>query len=554
MAFSSEKGRQGAAGVSTGGFDIDNSLRFNDNDSATLSKTLSSSGNRKTWTFSGWVKRGNLATGSHQRILGTTYEASSDVALHWRSNDSLEFQNYEAGGGSNNWSLRTTALFRDTSAWYHIVFCFDSTQSTSSDRYKMYVNGTRITDFAVEQYPTLNTNGVWNWNTRTHYVGSGPSTQYLDGYLAEVHFIDGTALDPTSFGETGDYGEWKAKKVSGLTYGTNGFYLDFKTSGTLGNDAAGSNNWTTNNLASTDQMVDTPTNNFATLNPLQINSAITYSEGNLKAYRSAGDNAQSFGSIQVTSGKWYAEFYCVSQTTLRCQIGVQINDKVSASNRALGQDGYSYRAYNGNKSNNGTESSYASTYTDGDIIGVALDADNGDVTFYKNGTSLGEAFSGISADSFKIGTSGEDGWAIVANFGQDSSFAGNKTAQGNQDGNEIGDFYYTPPSGFLALCTSNLPDPAVIPSEHFNALTYTGTGTTNVIPLDGMTAADMWWDKYTGGAGAHQIFDRVRGLDKVMFPNLTNGDQTISGTAYSSSSGNITYTGTHNGKKPDGGV
>ena len=504
------------------GFDIDNSLVFTGVSQSNLYRTPSSTGNRKTWTWSGWVKRGNQ--NNYQVLFASKTNTAS---IFWTTANRIRVEQYNGAGGYN-FRRDFEPVMRDSSAWYHIMFVFDTANGTESERIRMYLNGTQQDVNYTYDSMSQHFESEFN-NTETHWLGR-LGGWYFDGYLSEVHFVDGTALDPTSFGETGDYGEWKAKKVSGLTYGTNGFYLDFKAAGAgtsgCGKDTSGnSNNWSSEGLSAPDQKLDSPTNNFATLNPLQINSAITYSEGNLKAYRSAGDNAQSFGSIQVTSGKWYAEFYCASVTTLRCQVGVQINDKVAASNIALGQNGYSYRAYDGNKYINNTASSYGSTYTDGDIISVALDADNGDVTFYKNGTSQGEAFSGISADSFKIGTSGEDGWAIVANFGQDSSFAGNKTAQGNQDGGGIGDFYYTPPTGFLALCTKNLPDPTVIPSEHFNTVTYAGTGSSASIAGVGFQP-DLVWIKRTNGVEDHRLTDVVRGVNLTLRSNTYNPEYT----------------------------
>ena len=575
MAFASDKGRQGAAGVSTG-YDIDNSLRFNDDDSAYLSRTETTAGDRKTWTWSAWVKRGNL--GMNQSLFGAVYSGAANYALTFRfsSSDKLDLSTW-AGP-----QLLSKAVFRDPSAWMHIVLRYDTTQATESDRVRMYVNGEVL---SLDEQSYGDWYGYPNQNDATRAINGGYATiaistrnpygndNKFDGLLSEVHFVDGTSLDPTSFGETGDYGEWKAKKVSGLTYGTNGFHLDFKTSGTLGNDANGSNNWTTNNLASTDQMVDTPTNNFCTLNPLDYHKSSSaapsyWSEGNLK-YTHSYNYDTIAGTLGASSGKWYFEYTNLGSTNTQwvgfANTGMDMGD--GDSYRAFSNtSSWTYSSYLGQKWNGDgmwNATSYGeSAWASGSIIGCAIDIDAGKIWWSFNNTwqASGNPVTGANA-AFTTLPAGHYRPLLtmynapyVANFGQDSSFAGNKTAQGNQDGNEIGDFYYTPPSGFLALCTKNLPDPAVIPSEHFNTVLYTGTGTTNVISLDGMTAADMWWDKYTGGTGAHQIFDRVRGLDKVMFPNLTNGDQTISGTAYSSSGGNITYTGTHNGNNLNGNL
>jgi hypothetical protein len=222
MAFASDKGRQGAAGVSTG-FDIDNSLRFNDDDSAYLSRTPTTAGNRKTWTWSGWVKRSTVVTSNQNCFFGAWTSSADRFKMNFYQ-DKIEAIHI---AGNTSFNFKITQLLRDVSAWYHIVLAVDTTQSTSSDRYKIYINGTQVTVFDNVSYPSLNWEGTVNTTIEHTHGESDGSANYLDGYLAEVHFIDGTALDPTSFGETGDYGEWKAKKVSGLTYGTNGFYLDF---------------------------------------------------------------------------------------------------------------------------------------------------------------------------------------------------------------------------------------------------------------------------------------------------------------------------------------
>ena len=296
--------QQGIVPASAGGYEIEQSLRFNDDDSAYLSWTPSSAGNRKTWTWSGWIK--GSATGTDQTVF--TAEDGSDTAscMIVRKGDG----NFQLWQNGNQPYFRTSALYRDPSAWYHLVVAIDTTQATESNRVKIYVNGEQVTDFTSATYPSQNQEPYINSATR-HDIGNknylGSDQQYLDGYLAEVNFIDGQALDPSNFGETGDYGEWKPIKYTG-TYGTNGFYLDFENSGSLGADVSGNgNNWTPTNLAATDQMLDSPTNNFATLNPLYWNptrsNTPTYSEGNLKA--GYNTDCMTEATIGAPSGKWY---------------------------------------------------------------------------------------------------------------------------------------------------------------------------------------------------------------------------------------------------------
>ena len=518
MALTADKLRQGAAGVSTGGYDIDNSLRFNDNDSAYLSRTTSSSST--TWTISMWVKQGNITSSNLNNCIFSA--KTSNFSLFFESH---ELRIWENGG---NGVLYTTQLFRDPSAWYHIVV----KRSTVSPYLTLYVNGSEVTDFSRDARTTYA--GTTNVNQGDeHIIGGWNNGGYkgYDGYLAEVHFIDGTALDPTSFGETGDYGEWKAKKVSGLTYGTNGFYLDFKTSGTLGNDANGSNNWTTNNLASTDQMLDTPTNNFATMNPID-HTGFTFYEGNLKVTTPSSGVHSCRASMSLSSGKYYWEVVVIAQTggpvPLIGIYGINVPTAIYVDSQPTG---YLYYGNNGNKLTQGSNVSYGASYTVGDIIGVSFDSDSGVLIFYKNGVSQGTAFTvstSITYSPVLADGSGSNTETYVVNFGQDSSFAGNKTAQSKQDSNSIGDFYYEPPSGFLALCTKNLPDPAVIPSEHFNTVLWTGNGSTQSITGVGFEPSLVWGRGRSYGYGLG-FFDQVRGATKTLNGYLPDAEYTQSG-------------------------
>jgi hypothetical protein len=254
--------------ISAGGYEVDNSLRFNDGSSDYLSRTPSAS-NRKTYTISTWIKRGELS--SVQNIF-TAGVSGRDGGLRWLGDNKLSFYQWD-GSSSYDFSLETNAMYRDVSAWYHIVVAVDTTQGTASNRLKLYVNGEQITSLQASSYPSLNFDTLIN-NNNAHYISGAVDTTYgtrrFDGYMAEVCFIDGTALDPTSFGEFDeDSGIWKPIDVSGLTFGTNGFYLDFEDSAALGDDVSGNgNDFTVNNLTAIDQTTDTPTNNFATLNPL----------------------------------------------------------------------------------------------------------------------------------------------------------------------------------------------------------------------------------------------------------------------------------------------
>jgi hypothetical protein len=292
------------------------------------------------------------------------------------------------------------------------------------------------------------------------------------------------------------------------------------------NDSSGNgNNWTENNLASTDYMIDTPTNNFATFNALS--NTTTLSEGNLKTTRVLSNtHYASISNIGVSSGKWYAE--AVFQNTTARYTGITSNPNLGTLNTTLGSAGsWGYIGFGGQKQyNGGTKTSYGTAYNDGDIIGVALDMDAGTVTFYRNGVSQGVAFSGISGTIY-IGLSIYGTSAAVQgfiNYGADSSFAGIKTRQGNTDENGIGDFYYAPPAGgYLALCTDNLPEPAIVqPETQFNVVTYTGNSADRNIDLG--FEADFVWIKARNSANANRLYDRVRGNGQVLFSDLTNAE------------------------------
>jgi len=746
MAFTADKVRQGVQKDT--GYSIDNSLRFNDDDSAYLSWTPGSAGNRKTWTWSGWYKMGNGGAGNWAMLFGADNGAGGDEGVYIRSNQ--VFMTY--GGGSN---LSATQVLRDPSAWYHLMVVRDTTLSTAGDRVKMYINGNRITDFGTETYPSQNAEGIVGVSGYSHEIMG--NYHYVDGYLAEVHFIDGQALDPTSFGETGTYGEWKPIEVTGMTYGTNGFYLPFSNTGTkhtitangdaqhstaqskiggssmyfdgsgdyltipstsdfdfgtgdytlefwirngtanpimhidaydgsgllisyegsgyvfrpgngggwgltlthtvsldssnwhhisvvcssgtttmyydgvgvansttvvdvdwagavsgiggryggspiyapyigyldeirisnsarytsnftpsttaftedantlllihsdttngsttftddsgvvggLGTDASSNtNNWTVNNLAATDQMLDTPTNNFPVFSPIYKptgNTDMTVSDGGLKITSASGADSSigqswSFGDVGQPK-KWYFETYIGSG-------GQNIGFYIQIDGKTM-WDMYGYYLHSstivcpsGESCSNTARTSGA--FASGDLMQIAIDMENGKMWLGKNGTwdGSGDPVAGTNWQTTITGNNlrmflnhgASAAYTQVWNFGQDSSFAGNKTAQGNADGNGYGDFYYTPPTDFLALCTSNLPDPAVIPSEHFNTVLWTGTGSSNARTDVGFQP-DFTWIKGRSHISNHRLMNSIAGATKYLLSNAPQAEGTDS--------------------------
>ena len=458
-----------------GGYEVANSCRFNDDDSAYMHKTPGSAGNRRTWTFSAWVKR--CTVGAAQRIFSQGNHSSGDpmTYLKFNSDDTIQFDRYV----SATEKIQTNRKFRDVSAWYHIVLRCDTTNGTAGDRYRLYINGTEETSFSTDNNPSLNADTEVN-NTQKFELGSvGATSENFDGYFAEVCLVDGSSLAPTSFGEFDEDSPriFKPKDVSGLTFGTNGFYLDFEDSSNLGNDANGGTDLTEVNLAATDQATDTPTNNFATYNSLQVQIGTAnepiFREGNLHIHGSTTGaiHFHAASTIGVTQGKWYAEFKGGSASNQNGLVGVTYDPAEDARNDDYpGQQSHSYAYFvNGNKYTGDSGTSYGDAWTT-DIIGVALDLDNHKLYFSKNGvwqnsgdptsgsSGTGAAFSLTTGQTYFFATG--DGNATYinpfeANFGGCSVSA---ISSGNADGNGYGNLEHSVPSGYYSLCTKNLAE------------------------------------------------------------------------------------------------
>tara|TARA_B100000242_G_scaffold93929_1_gene64034 strand:- start:3171 stop:5969 length:2799 start_codon:yes stop_codon:yes gene_type:complete len=505
--------RVGASGAAD--FEVERSLRFNDDDSASLNRTPSSAGNRKTFTFSFWVKRGNLGV-SNKHIFAIQIDSSNQFVIRFTNSDKLQIYDYQSA--SMQLIFDTDAVFRDVSAWYHIVVAVDTTQSTNTNRFKLYVNNSQVTSFSSSTYPSQNHDTIVN-TTNAHYIGQKNSSLYFDGYLTEYNFIDGSALTPSSFGETNaKTGQWIPKKPS-VTYGTNGFRLNFSdnsgtTATTLGKDLSGNgNNFTPNNFVTGDAVKDSPTNNFCTLNPIGNNSGGSLSNGSLQRDVTASVSSKVEGTFAVSSGKWYWEVNVISGSGNFAMIGIKdISINGHETDFWNNNSVYAYYGASGEKYNSGSNTSYGATYTNGDIIGVALDLDAGTLIFYKNNTSQGTAFSSLTGTYNAYVGTGLNAFVCVFNFGQDSTFAGNETAQGNTDGNGQGDFYYAPPSGYKALCSANLVDPTILlPNKHFDTLLWSGDGTANRA-ITGLDFQPDWvWLKSRTNTDYHQRHDSNRG-------------------------------------------
>jgi len=457
----------GSAPAPDPGYQIDNSCRFNDGDSSYVHKAFGTPTDNDKWTLSMWIKRGVI--GVLQNLMGCWVDGDHHTILRINATDQLDWYDWDRPTAPK---LVTNRVFRDPSAWYHIVIVYDSGNGTEGNRMQTWVNGVRETSFATDNYPDADRTPLMNTSGNTVEIARRYDGGYFDGYMAEVVFIDGLALTPTSFGEFNSRSPtiWQPIDVSGLTFGTNGFYLDFEDSANLGNDANGGTDLTEVNLDATDQCTDTPTNNFCTLNPSE--KAITnyetntFSEGNLKITDGSSSYAVGYGTIAVTAGKWYWEIFIdASASHTASGTGVADLDGDRPGGAANTAYGWIY-APDGDKRNATTSVAYGDTYAANDVIGIALDMDNLAIYFSKNGVwqASGDPESGASktnaAYTNLTGTvaahvfdgKGDQAHEFTCNFGN-PPYANSSDAA---DANGYGAFEYAPPSGYLALCTKNL--------------------------------------------------------------------------------------------------
>jgi hypothetical protein len=491
------------------GYQISRSVRLRSSASAYLNRTNGTPTSTTTTTLSLWLKRGTI--GIQNNILGAGQASGTNYSqFTFDSGSALIFSE----SGTPSFNLTTTQVFRDPSAWYHIVFVYDSTQATASNRAKIYVNGVQVTAFSTANYPALNQATYFNTNAYIKAIGNiwyngAPGGFYFDGYLTEVNFIDGQALTPSSFGQTNTItGVWQPLKYTG-TYGTNGFYLNFSdnsnnTATTIGKDYSGNgNNWTPNNISVTagatyDSMLDVPTpfadggngrGNYCTLNPTIQRWVVpnsTFSNANLSITTTVASGAFGFGTMFMSTGKWYWEGTLTAAGTATPGTGLADNQV---------QSGTFTNLIEYNKDGTRTGGASWATYTTNDVIGVAMDCDNLLVYFYKNNTLQGSiALTSGVAYAPLMDVVLNASWA--ANFGQRP-------------------FSYTPPTGFVALNTQNLPTPTISNGANYMAATlYTGNGSTQSLTntVNGISfQPDLVWVKARSLAYSNYLYDSVRG-------------------------------------------
>ena len=507
-------------------YEIEQSIRFNDDDSAFLARTPDAS-NRKTWTWSAWVKRADLFNGSVPQILLSAGDGGANdfVMQFGQSDDTLRISDYISSTQSN---LITTQLFRDVGAWYHFVLAYDTTQGTAANRIKLYVNGSQVTAFGTETYPSENQDLVIN-SAIAHNIGRGAysSNGYFSGYMAEINFVDGTALAPTAFGETNDDGVWIPKAYSGA-YGTEGYFIDGRDSSDLGDDESGNgNDYSSSGLTAADQMSDTPTLNFCTMNPLDApTGSITLSNGNLDLNQSSFNKVRGTIAFDVQDDDGF--YFEVKKTNGNFRsAGIVATD---ASNFASAQSLLSvnpsvvYYMEGGEVNQNGSLLlGSLATFSTNDVLGVAVR--NGKVYFAKNNTYVN------SGDP--VNETGQ----VASITGSSPLYSPAVGEQNNQGGitNTVNfgatAFAHTPPTGYKALNTANLPTPAVKDgSEYFQPTIYTGTGSSRSVDQSGNSTfqPDWVWVKSRNAGYDHALYDAVRGVTKELKSNATSAEATIS--------------------------
>ena len=446
----------------TPAYEVANSCRFNGASDDGLNRTLGTPTNNYKWTISFWLKRTEL--GVEDAIMTSFTNTQNRGMLLFRTDDQLEILDLQSD--SYVMQKKTNRKFRDVSAWYHIVISSDAT--LSSPETKFYVNGVEETSFATTNEYTQNQANKWN-SAIANYIGNDSSTRDFSGYLAEFVFVDGQALAADQFGEfdSDSPNIWKPIDVSGLTFGNNGFYLDFEDSSNLGNDANGGTDWTVSNLTAVDQSTDTCTNNFATWNGVKPLTRGALSEGNL-VFTGVSGNETTYSSIGASSGKWYFE---VKGTTNGDRMSVGCAQKFVQGDQhqqTTNTNGIGYDGVTGSLYVNNSDVATYSTYSNTDIIGVALDLDNRKIYFSVNGTwqNSADPSAGSNGYSLPSNLSDEDFWffavsdtygsgatAWSANFGSPQF----SISSGNSDPNSYGNFEYGT-ENFYALNTKNLAE------------------------------------------------------------------------------------------------
>ena len=556
--------RLGASGV-TEDFTVDRSLRFNSGDNTELSRTPSGAGNRKTWTLSFWAKIASDDLGSHGFLFSTGANANNKVQINLESSNRLAFE--AKSGGSTQALVRPSNNLRDPTAWYHFVIRVDTTDSTSTNRIKIYINGEQQTDLSQNTFPSQHTEFEWN-KAQEHNIGRRTySSNFYNGYLAEINFIDGTALTPSSFAETNSTtGQWVPKNTAGLTYGTNGFRLQFADNSgtsatTLGKDTSGnSNNYTpsnfnvTNNSVENDSVLDTPTNNWCTMNPLtgfwdQSGSLDLETDGLLHGDNPNSGDRANHATFRLQSGKkYYIEgvYLEPSGGGSQCKWGITTVDGTGKSGghaskpQGTGGFGIDWRGGAGTTQSHdeGSTSNIGSRPSNGTVIGVAIDLVNGKFYAHQGNTyyNSGDPDNGTGAIITGIPTGVEYNFTASADSGG-PNFSEYKINFGQQG------FQHQPTTFTDVLNSQSLDDPAIsFPNKHFGTILYTGTGSSNSVSDSTQVnfTPDWVWIKKRSNSENNEIQDAVRGATKRLSTNASDAESTVAGSISSFNSNGFT--------------
>lgn len=517
-----------------GGYTISQSLRFGaDTGGGYLSKTFGQAGT--DWTLSAWVKRSSVDVWSPILAASSTGNPYYQSFFGFQSTGEIVMYQFN-NGGSKTTNVISTAKFRDVSAWYHVVCQYDEGSNVT-----IYVNGEQ-----VAQGANGSTDRYINKTTYPHYIGnytyqSNPGGNF-HGYMAEMHFVDGSLLEPEDFGVS-ENGIWLPKFYEG-SHGTNGFYLPFDDSSDIGADRSGNDNdFAATTLVASDVVLDTPANNFPIILNDEGATSQVYTEGALHANISSNSYAaKSSMFVPMDSGKWYVEALSDATSGSGAGLGTYTTNSMNTlssisyyftGNIVLATDMIHYYSSGSIYEGGSSSQSSLTTVGDKDIIGMLIDTDAKTVQFYVNGTASGTAETmANTTDPVAAQLHGHNSRPFMFNFGTDSSFANRKTSGSANatDANGIGDFYYTPPTGAKAICSKNLPEPSIgplsgeQPADYFNTILYTGTGAT--VSRTGVGFQPDWvWAKARSVGYGHRLYDSVRGVQKALYANTNNNEE-----------------------------
>ena len=548
----------GSGGQSTG-YEIDQSIRFNKSASALMSRTFGTPTDRNKFTYAFWMKACSESNGHCLETNTTGGVTFSSLVFNGGS-----MQVFDYTSGSANIDVRTTftsgiGKFRDYTAWYHAMFVYDSDQGTAADRLKFFVNGRQFPSASLVGpsggsaiFPGSGADSKFNASGTVHRISSSVNG-LVDGYMADIYFIDGQALTPSSFGEfSSKTGEFVPIEYSGA-FGNNGFYIDGRDSSDLGDDESGNgNDFSTSNMGTDDQVTDSPTNNFSIFNSLGScnvsGQALTISDGNLRSSAGGSTHAiEAVGTIAATTGKYYAEFTLNAASQFSGQypaigiIGIDLN--ITGGDNINSSTFFGFQP-NGNKLNGSSSSSYGDTYGNGDIIGIALDLDNQKIYFSKNGTyqASGDPAAGSNAAFTNLVAGTEYRFCV--------SHAGSSATDVSMNAGQL-PFNTAAPTGFSPMSTANLPAPTIAdPSEYFQSVQYATTTSAQDITFGGNSdlAPDWLWFKRVDHASDHFLFDKVRGVLKTLSSNDSTAEETSAGslTAFGSDGFSLGDGGSNN--------